>query len=634
MSATLSGIRVEPLRSNAESRRVICKNRVLVGFFTIYFVKYYMNIEIMRHSAAHVMAAAIQRLFPEAKFGIGPTVDFGFYYDIDLGRAVTPEDLKKIAKEMRKIVKENPVFKKSELQISEAIDLFESLKQPYKVELLRDLKEKGTTKISGDEAGDVDPANKDKATVYKLGDFTDLCRGPHVDSADQIGEFELFKIAGAYWRGKEDNPQLQRIYGLCFTTQEELDDYKKMMEEAEKRDHRKLGVELDLFSFSPLVGSGLPLWSPKGAVLRNVLDAYVWELREAKGYSRVAIPHITKKALYETSGHWAKFSEELFKITTREGHEYALKPMNCPHHTQIFDSKPRSYRDMPQRYAETTMVYRDEQSGELSGLSRVLCITQDDAHVFCRKNQIEDEAYAIWDIIDKFYSTFGFELNVRLSMHDPDKFEKYLGTKEVWEQAEDQLRSMVKKRGVDFVEAKGEAAMYGPKIDFMGKDAIGRMHQVATIQLDFNMPVNFGLTCINEQGEKEGVVMIHAAIMGSIERFLSVLIEHYAGAFPLWLAPVQVAVLPVADRHAASAEELAKELKLEGIRVEVDDSAESVGKKIRNAEKSKIPVMIVYGDKEMESGDLTVRIRGEKDQTVVKKEDFIKSLVQKIADRR
>ncbi|MBU2566509.1 threonine--tRNA ligase [Patescibacteria group bacterium] len=592
-----------------------------------------MSIDIMRHSAAHVMAAAIQRLFPEAKFGIGPTVDFGFYYDIDLGRAVTPEDMGKIEKEMKKIVKENLEFERSEMKLDEAIAMFDSLNQPYKVELLKDLQEKGTTKISGDEMGDIDPENRDKATVYKLGKFTDLCRGPHVESANKIGFFELFKIAGAYWRGKEDNPQLQRIYGLCFTTQDELDDYKKMLEEAERRDHRKLGVELDLFSFSPLVGSGLPLWSPKGTVLRNVLDTYVWELREDKGYSRVAIPHITKKALYETSGHWAKFSEELFKITTREGHEYALKPMNCPHHTQIFDSKPRSYRDMPQRYAETTMVYRDEQSGELSGLSRVLCITQDDAHVFCRKNQIEQEAYAIWDIIDKFYSTFGFELNVRLSMHDPDKFEKYLGTKEVWEQAEEQLRSMVKKRGVEYVEAKGEAAMYGPKIDFMGKDAIGRMHQVATIQLDFNMPVNFGLACINEQGEKEGVVMIHAAIMGSIERFLSVLIEHYAGAFPVWLSPVQVMILPVADRHIEAAKELALKLKENGVRVETDDSAESVGKKIRNAEKGKNPIMIVFGDKEMESGDLTVRRRGDKDQQVIATNEFIDSILKQIADR-
>lgn len=590
------------------------------------------NVEIMRHSAAHVMAAAVKRLFPEAKFGVGPALDFGFYYDIDIGRAVTPEDLQKIQQTMDALVKEKLSFERSEMTLDRAVELFKSLNQDYKVELLNDIKTRGTTKLSEDEAGDIDPNAPEKVSVYKTGDFVDLCRGPHVASTADVGAYKIWKTAGAFWRGKEGNPQLQRIYGLCFTTQDELKAYELMLEEAEKRDHKKLGRELGLFSFSDLVGSGLPLWSPKGTVLRTVLDDFVWQLRREKGYAKVAIPHITKKDLYEKSGHWAKFKDELFKIVTREGHEFALKPMNCPHHTQIFDSQMRSYRDMPQRYAETTMVYRDEQSGELAGLSRVRCITQDDAHVFCRKSQIEQECFAIWDIIDVFYSTFGFDLSVRLSTHDPDKFEKYLGTKEVWSEAELQLRQMIEKRGVAYEEGKGEAAMYGPKIDFMGLDAIGRKHQVATVQLDFNMPENFDLTCVNEKGEKERVVMVHCAIMGSIERFLSVLIEHYAGAFPLWLAPVQVAILPVADRHVDSARQLADQLSALNIRCEVDEAAESVGKKIRNAEKQKMPCMIVFGDKEA-GGELTVRWRGQADQQTLTVDNFTQELVKKIKSR-
>ncbi len=590
------------------------------------------NIEMMRHSAAHVMAAAVKKLFPEAKFGVGPALDYGFYYDIDIGRAVTSEDLNKIQKAMDALVKEKLTFERTEMSLDQAVELFKSINQDYKVELLNGIKTKGTTKLSEDEAGDIDPSAPEKVSTYKTGDFIDLCRGPHVASTAEIGAYKIWKTAGAFWRGKEGNPQLQRIYGLCFTTQDELKAYEQMLEQAEKRDHKKLGRELGLFSFSDLVGSGLPLWSPKGTILRTVLDDFVWQLRREKGYAKVAIPHITKKDLYEKSGHWAKFKDELFKIVTREGHEFALKPMNCPHHTQIFDSQMRSYRDMPQRYAETTMVYRDEQSGELAGLSRVRCITQDDAHVFCRKSQIEQECFAIWDIIDVFYSTFGFDLSVRLSTHDPDKFEKYLGTKEVWAEAESQLRQMIEKRGVSYEESKGEAAMYGPKIDFMGLDAIGRKHQVATVQLDFNMPENFDLTCVNEKGEKERVVMVHCAIMGSIERFLSVLIEHYAGAFPLWLAPVQVAVLPVADRHVDAARKLASELQALDIRPEVDETTESVGKKIRNAEKQKMPCMIVFGDKEM-GGELTVRWRGQAEQQTLTVDNFKQEIVRKIKSR-
>ncbi len=399
----------------------------------------------------------------------------------------------------------------------------------------------------------------------------------------------------------------------------------------EERDHRQLGRELDLFTFSELVGPGLPLWTPKGTVLRQEIDKFIWQLREQHGYERVTIPHITKKELYETSGHWDKFSDELFKITSREGREYAMKPMNCPHHTQIFDRKPHSYREMPQRYAETTMVYRDEQSGELGGLTRVLSITQDDAHVFCRHSQVKEEFLKIWDIVDTFYQTFGFKLRVRLSFRDPAAPEKYLGTAEIWDKAEGELRAMAEERGADFFEGPGEAALYGPKLDFMGTNAAGREWQVATIQLDMNIPERFDLTCINEKGEKERIVMIHAAIAGSLERSAAILIEHFDGMFPLWLSPEQIVILPVSEKQNDYAKELHAKLKESGIRSVLDSANESLGKKIRNAKQSKVPYFVVVGDKEMESGKLPLENRaGEKselraDEIVAKLQAEIKS---------
>ncbi|HEY6018744.1 MAG TPA: threonine--tRNA ligase [Candidatus Paceibacterota bacterium] len=378
----------------------------------------------------------------------------------------------------------------------------------------------------------------------------------------------------------------------------------------EERDHRVLGKELDLFTFSDLVGSGLPLWTPKGTIVRQELDNFIWEMRKAHGFERVTIPHITKKDLYEKSGHWQKFADELFKITSREGREYAMKPMNCPHHTQIFDRKPMSYREMPQRYAETTMVYRDEQSGELGGLTRVLSITQDDAHIFCRTSQVREEFNKVWDIIDRFYKTFGFTLRVRLSFRDPAAPEKYLGTPEIWDKAEGELRSIAEERGADYFEGPGEAALYGPKLDFMATNAAGREWQVATIQLDMNIPERFDLTCVNEKGEKERIVMIHCAIAGSLERAVAVLLEHYAGALPLWLSPVQVAILPVGEAHKAYAEKVASELAAHNIRVEIlaDDS---LGKRIREAKTKKIPATIVVGDKE--AADNLVAIENNRD---------------------
>ena len=592
-----------------------------------------ISLEMRRHSAAHVMAAAIQRLFPDATFGVGPAIEHGFYYDVDLSRPLTTEDLTRIQETMTTIVKENPTFTREELAIDEAIALFEGLGQVYKVELLKDLKTKGTTAVQ-DVGAEFDAANVASVSVYRTGSFADLCRGPHVETANQIGAVKLTKIAGAYWRGKDTNPQLQRVYGWCFATQEELDAHTKMVEEAEKRDHKKLGPELDLFTFSDLVGPGLPLWTPRGTLLRNLLDAYVWELRQRHGYERVEIPHITKKELYITSGHWDKYKDDLFRVVTREGHEFAMKPMNCPHHTQIYARKLWSYRELPQRYANTTTCYRDEQSGELSGLSRVRAFAQDDAHVFCRMSQVKEEFLRIWKIVYEFYGSFGFNLRVRLSIHDPAHPEKYLGDPARWALAEGMLRDIAKEQGADAFDGVGEAAFYGPKMDFMAKDSLGREWQVATIQLDMNMPERFDLVCVNEQGERERIVMIHAAIMGSIERFLSIAIEHYAGSFPLWLAPTQVMVASVADRFVENVHEIAQWLKDSGLRVDIDDSSESVGKKIRKAEQMKIPVTLVIGEKEASGQPFTVRVRGEQEQHTLDREQLLAFIRERVQNKK
>lgn len=590
--------------------------------------------DTQRHSAAHVLAAAVMQMFPDAKLGVGPVIENGFFYDLDLPRQLTPLDLQKLEARMAKIVQRNEAFTREVMPIDEAIELFKKMKQDYKVELLTALKTKGTTAVSDEEAGDVDAAHLDTASVYRTGAFLDLCRGPHVESSGKIGAFKLRSIAGAYWRGNQANRQLQRVYGLSFPTKEELQAYLTMMEEAEKRDHRKLGVEMDLFVFSELVGPGLPLFTPRGQFIRSMLDGYVWEMRQAKGYERVEIPHITKKDLYEKSGHWDKYKDDLFKFKTREGHEFAMKPMNCPHHTQIYNRRQWSYRDLPQRYANSTMCYRDEQTGELSGLQRVRAFTQDDAHVFCRMDQVKKEMLAIWDIVHKFYATFGLKLKLRLSLHDPQHPDKYLGGKDRWKQAEDALRDIVKSKKIEYVEAPGEAAFYGPKLDFMAVDSIGRSWQVATIQLDMNMPERFDLTCVNDKGEKERIVMIHAAIMGSIERFLSVLIEHLAGAFPAWLAPVQVQIIPVGKDHWKIAKKLHAALVAEGVRASWDELRETVGYKIRKSEKMKIPYMLVIGDKEKSLKTLNVRIRGVKKEKKMALAAFVKYVKENVEKKK
>ncbi|MBI3627024.1 threonine--tRNA ligase [Candidatus Uhrbacteria bacterium] len=573
-------------------------------------------LEKMRHTLAHVLAQAVTELYGHVKLGVGPTVEHGFYYDMDLDKKLGPDDLAKIEEKMREIVKRDLSMEREEVARADALKRVKKMDQPYKVDIINDLPEDAVI------------------SFYTQGDFVDLCRGNHVDSTGQVGAFKLDKVAGAYWRGDDKNKMLQRVYGLAFASEAELKAHLKMMEEAEKRDHRKLGKDLDLFVFSDLVGPGLPLWTPKGTLMRNLLDDYVWSLREAKGYQKVEIPHITKKDLYEKSGHWDKFKDELFKIQTREGHTFAMKPMNCPHHTQIYARTQHSYRDLPQRYANTTVVYRDEQTGELSGLSRVRSITQDDAHVFCRASQAKEEILKVWDIVEEFYGSFGFKLKVRLSLSDPAHPEKYLGTRQMWDKAEDELRTIARGKKADFSESLGEAAFYGPKVDFMSQDSIGRPWQVATVQLDVNMPERFDLSCINEKGEKERIVMIHAAIMGSIERFVSVLIEHFAGALPVWMSPVQVALLPVSVQFNEFAGEIAAKLRAAGLRVEIDAGDDTVGKKIRAAEKLRTPYMIVLGEKEKSGEALAVRVRGQKDMPSLSLEDFVKRLQKEVAGKK
>lgn len=588
------------------------------------------DLQMMRHSCAHLLAAAVQKLYPDAKFGVGPAVDDGFYYDISLGQTISESDLKTIEKTMKKLMGQKLEMVREEMSLDAAIDLFQQAKQDFKVELLNDLKSRGTTKVGEDVSAEVDLERPDTVSIYRTGEFVDLCRGPHVKDTSEVGAFKVTKVAGAYWRGDDSKAQMQRIYGLCFATQEDLEVHLKMLEEAKKRDHRKLIKELDLAVFSELVGPGLPMWTPRGTIIRNALDSFVWSLRKQYGYERVTIPHITKKDLYETSGHWDKFKDDLFKIVTREGHEFVMKPMNCPHHTQIYASKKRSYRELPHRYAETTMVYRDEQSGELAGLTRVRSITQDDGHVFCRESQVKAEAFKIWNIVEAFYGQFGFNLRMRLSAHDPNNMKAYLGTLEEWERNVEVLKIWLDERGViEYEYGVGEAAFYGPKVDFIAKDALGREWQVATIQVDRHMPQRFGLTCVNEEGEDETIAMVHAAIMGAIERFAAILIEHTAGALPMWLMPEQVRLVPVSDEFVKFASEIARQLKEVGVRVYLDDSSEGVGKKIRKAAMEKVPWTVVIGEKEEKGGDFVVNVFGEEKDLGIAQNIFVEEVLKR-----
>ncbi len=597
----------------------------------------------MRHSLAHITATAVQHLWPEAKFGVGPVVENGFYYDIDLGDTTISEaDFERIEAEMNKIIEAGEQFDRFELPIDQAIDWAEQTNQPYKQELLNDLKRAGTTvakDLDKDELGTIaeGDAVTEKVSFYKNGDFTDLCRGPHVESTSKVGAFKLMRVAGAYWRGKEDNPQMQRLYGVAFATEKELRQHLNMLEEAKKRDHRKLGQELDLFVFSDLVGAGLPLFTPRGTVLREELGRYAQELQQDNGYQRVAIPHIAKADLYRTSGHYDKYPERFTATSFESDIEFMMKPMNCPHHTQIYASHPRSYRDLPIRYMENTIVYRDEKAGELHGLSRVRAATQDDAHVFCRLDQIEEEFTAIMAMIKDMYMVFGLVFRARLSFRDDS--DAYLGSKETWKIAQDTIEQVAKKLELDYFIEEGEAAFYGPKIDIMVTDALGRTWQLATEQLDFVQPERFELAYVDSDGSEKRPVMIHKALLGSIERFLSVYIEHTAGKFPVWLAPEQIRVISVNQEEPIvefvnGIVEQAKEL---GLRISVDNDNESVSKKIRNAEIWKIPYTIVVGEKEIVSGEVVPRVRGDlevqKSHQAHKVGDFLRTVANEAKSR-
>ncbi len=574
------------------------------------------SLDKIRHSLAHLLAAAVLKEFPDAELGIGPTVENGFYYDFLLPRAITPDDLKTLEKTMRGFVNKKLPFSGHEVSLAEAKKLFAA--QPFKLELIDDFS-----------------AEDKKLTVYETGDvFMDLCRGGHVENTSEIpaNGFKLDKIAGAYWRGDEKNQQLQRIYGLAFESKEALKDHEKMVEEAKKRDHRVLGKQLKLFTISDLIGAGLPLIQPKGMIIRKAIEDYLWELHTGKGYSRVWTPHIAKDSLYVTSGHAAKFGDELFRVQGKE-EKFILKPMNCPHHMQIFTDNQFSYRDMPVRYFEPATVYRDEKSGELSGLTRVRSITQDDGHLFCRVSQIEAEVKTISGIIKKFYATMGMLDNywVSLSVRGDDR-SKYLGTDENWRAAENALEGAAKADGLPYRRIEGEAAFYGPKLDFMFKDAIGRQWQLATIQCDFNLPERFDLSFANEKGEKERPVVIHRAISGSLERFMGVLIEHFAGKFPVWLSPVQVTILPISEKFFDYGSKVHETLLGAGIRAELGEANESLGKRIRTAEMMKVPYILVVGEKEEGNNSVNVRGRdGEERETSLV--EFVKNTEKEIKEK-
>lgn len=592
------------------------------------------QIEKIRHSLAHLLGASVVKLYPGSKITLGPAIENGFYYDIDVNGKITDADLAKIEKTMREILKTWDVFEKKTLTKEEALKLFAG--NPYKEEMIEEISQRG-----------------EEISIYQSGDFFDLCRGGHVDSAKEINTeaFKLDKVAGAYWRGSEKNKMLTRVYGIAFLTKEELDQYVFGQEEAKKRDHRKIGKELDLFHFDDKVGLGLPLWHPKGALLWRVIEDFWYNEHLKNGYGLVRSPHIGNRILWETSGHWGFYNSSMYpplevgqsleekqsgeKVENSE--EYLLKPMNCPFHIEIYKDNPKSYRDFPMRWAECGTVYRFEKKGELSGLTRVRGFTQDDAHIFCRKDQVEDELKRVVDFILFIYKSFGFDIKdvkVFLSLRDPKNKEKYAGNDEGWDFTEEVLRKVAIEKELDFKEEKGEAAFYGPKLDFKIKDALGRLWQCSTLQFDFNSPERFDMTFTNSEGQDERPYMLHRALFGSFERFIGLLIEHYAGAFPVWLAPIQVVVLPISEHQKEYARGVYEKLIEEGInKVELDDSDESLGKKIRKAKIQKIPYMIVIGDKEKEAGKITVEGRSEKLEAIEVSE-FIEKIKKEIKDRQ
>jgi threonyl-tRNA synthetase len=569
------------------------------------------QLDAIRHSAAHMLAAAVLELYPGTKLAIGPPVENGFYYDFLFPEGVTlsDKDLKKIEKKMKKIAGGRHDFVGREVTADEA--KAEMADQPFKHELIDDFSADGAT-----------------LTIYESGPFKDLCRGGHVDNTGDIPlpGLRLQKVAGAYWRGDETRDMLTRIYGVLFPTREELDAYLKQQEEAKKRDHRVLGKKLDLFTFIDEVGPGLPLFYPKGALMRKIIEDFIDKQQHARGYESIWVPHITKKDLYERSGHLDKY-DAMFPPMSLDETDYYLKPMNCPHFMMLYNTQRHSYRDLPHRWTATTTCYRNEKSGEVAGLTRVRALTQDDCHVIARPDQLEEEFSVLTDLIDATYKAFAVtDFWVSVSTRDPEKADDYLGDSSVWDSAEATLEKVVSEKGWDYKVVPGEAAFYGPKLDFMAKDAIGREWQLSTLQLDFNLPERFEMEYTDENGDAQRPVVIHRAILGSVERWMGVMIEHFAGNFPVWLSPVQIAVLPVADAHNEFARELAAEFGDAGLRCDVDDSSESVGKKIRNATKSRVPYVLVVGDTEMNGESLAVRKRGSEDTVEMKRDEFVSHL--------
>lgn len=598
------------------------------------------QLHAMRHSLAHITAAAVKRLWPNARFGVGPVVENGFYYDIDLGdEKISEANFGKIEKTMRRIITEAQDFERFTMPVDEAIAWAKENGQPYKEELLNDLKRSGTTiakDLDKEALGTIAEGESavDEVSFYKNGDFTDLCRGPHVGNTKEVGAFKLMRVAGAYWRGNEKNPQMQRLYGVAFATQEELDTYLEMLEQAKLRDHRRLGKELDLYTSSTLIGAGLPLFTPRGTILRDKLNDLAQSYRIKNGYEKVWIPHIAKLDTYKTSGHFEKFPELLRFTSTESGDELALKPVNCPHHTQIFAGRPRSYKELPIKYLETTTVFRDEKSGELGGLNRVRAITQDDSHVFCSEDQIEGVFAELIESAQEMYELLGLKLSLRLSFRDDA--DNYLGDPAVWESAQNAIQSLAEKFELEYEIGIGEAAIYGPKMDFMATDALGRKTQLATVQLDYAQPERFQLEYTAEDGSKKRPIMIHCALLGSIERFMSIYIEHTGGWFPLWAAPEQIRILTINDtvmdyvkdiQSVLSGTVLMKPIKYNELRFTVDDRNESLGKKIREATSWKIPVQLIVGPKDKEAREVSVRTQSGEEKVAL---DALAEYLQKL----
>ena len=593
-------------------------------------------LETIRHSYAHVLAAAIQRLFPDARFGVGPVIENGFYYDILLPKAIGGEDLPKIEQEMKRIIKQNLKFEKEETGIDEAIAFFQKTNQPFKVELLKDLKTKGTTAMSEEEQKTIGKEVK-IVSIYKTGGFVDLCRGPHVASTKELpaDAFKLTKIAGAYWRGSEKNPMLTRIYGAGFIVKKDLEKYLWQQEEIKKRDHRVLGEKLKLFTFAEEVGPGLPLWLPNGTILRDEIENYAKEIEKKWGYRRVATPHIAKETLYRMSGHIPYYAESMFPPMKLDDGNYYLKAMNCPHTHMIYKSEPKSYRDLPLRLAEYGTVYRYELSGTLAGLLRTRGFTQNDAHIYCREDQVEAEFLKVMKLHEFWYKkVFGIkDFYMRLSLPAKDKA-KYADIPEGWKKSVEMIRRSMQSSKLPFVEAEGEAAFYGPKVDFQIKSIVGREETASTNQLDFLAAQRFNLNYRDKDGKDKPVYVIHRAPLGSHERFIAFLIEHYAGAFPLWLAPVQAWILPIGKAHKKYAARIAKELLAADIRAELKDQNETVGKKIREGESQKIPYLLIVGDKEMKNESVAVRKRAKGDLGAVKFKKFLARIKEEIVKKK